>query len=103
MLRPLLSMFFWVVVARWGYAEIKLNLPGLVPFIDHSLQQIQIPTHDKWPSQAELLGAAQNVMAAIQNKPVNEGAKQFSFNQSDFFGTMLLTENSSKKADSERF
>lgn len=51
MIRILFSLCFWVIIARWSYAEIKLLLPSAVPVIDYALDTIQIPTHDKWNAQ----------------------------------------------------
>ncbi len=47
-MRYLLSMFIWVVIARWGYAELTLMAPEAIPAIDSALEVVQIPTHDKW-------------------------------------------------------
>lgn len=47
-MRILFSLFFWVMVARWGYAELQLSLPGLIPYVDRAVQAMTIPTHDQW-------------------------------------------------------
>ena len=62
-------MFFWVVVARWGYAEVKLGLPDLIPSIDYALEQIQIPTHDHWPPKAEILAYANRLLDSLSEAP----------------------------------
>jgi len=48
MLRLAFSICCSVVIARWVYHEVQLTAPQLVPYIDYSLERIQIPTHDKW-------------------------------------------------------
>ena len=48
MFRLLLSISLSVVIARWAYQEVELCVPQLVPYIDYSLERVQIPTHDKW-------------------------------------------------------
>lgn len=48
MVRFLVSCFFYVAVARWGYAEVALSFPSALPTINGALQVFQIPTHDRW-------------------------------------------------------
>ncbi len=52
MIRFTLAMIFYVVVARWGYAEMQLSMPSLVPVLDSVMSHVQIPTHDHWPKEA---------------------------------------------------
>lgn len=49
--RIVLSCCFWVIAARWIYAEVQILLPSAIPTIDYALEHIQIPTHDKWPKE----------------------------------------------------
>jgi hypothetical protein len=51
MVRLLFTMFMWVTVARWLYAEAELSAPFLVPVVDSVLEVVQIPTHDNWPDE----------------------------------------------------
>ena len=51
MLRALFKLCFWVVVARWCYAEIQLVFPKAAPVIDLALEKMRLPTHDKWSSK----------------------------------------------------
>lgn len=51
MIRLLFTMFMWVTVARWLYAEASLSAPFLVPVVDSMLEVVQIPTHDQWPAE----------------------------------------------------
>lgn len=51
MVRLLFTMFMWVTVARWLYAEVELSAPFLVPAVDSLLEVVQIPTHDQWPEE----------------------------------------------------
>ncbi len=48
MIRIFFKLCFWVIIARWTYAEVQLVAPSATPAIDFALQKIQIPTHDKW-------------------------------------------------------
>lgn len=41
-------MLFWVVVARWSYAEIAQFSPALRESVDHIMEVATIPTHDQW-------------------------------------------------------
>lgn len=52
MFRILGKLCFWVLVARWGYAELQIILPSATPAIDYALENVQIPTHDKWNSES---------------------------------------------------
>ena len=52
MVRLVFSMFMWVTVARWLYAEAQLTVPGVVPAIDGLLEVVQIPTHDQWSKES---------------------------------------------------
>lgn len=47
-MRYLFSMFLWVVIARWGYAELSLMVPEAIPAIDSALEVVKIPTHNEW-------------------------------------------------------
>ncbi|MCB0330112.1 MAG: hypothetical protein KDD70_10620 [Bdellovibrionales bacterium] len=49
MLRCIVSLVFWIAVARWSYAEIELNAPQYIPLVDSLLERITPTTHDKWP------------------------------------------------------
>ncbi len=53
LLRFGLKMGFFVVTARWMYAEVALVAPGALPVIDESLKKIAIPTHDTWGEHFE--------------------------------------------------
>lgn len=66
MLKLLFKLFFWVVVARWGYAEIQLSAPALVPYVDYTLTVVQIPTHDRWPKES-IKAAIGTSIAAISS------------------------------------
>jgi len=94
MFKAIFSMIFWVVVARWGYSELQLSFPNLVPFIDYSLSRVQIPTHDKWPAKATVISFLNTVAKdwestkaeqASNSRPVHPHTKLFgaSLNQSD--------------------
>jgi len=48
MIRFLFSLFFYVILARWIYAEAVLFSPDMTPLIDGALETISVPTHDKW-------------------------------------------------------
>ena len=48
MIRFFFSFCLTVIVARWIYAEVQMTLPEVVPAIDYALENVQIPTHDKW-------------------------------------------------------
>ena len=48
MVKVLLSMTFYVVLARWMYAELNLVCPSMTSNIDKLLSAIEIPTHDNW-------------------------------------------------------
>jgi len=52
--RIVFSLCLWVVVARWGYSEMKILCPDAIPAVDYVLEHVQIPTHDKWPKEAAL-------------------------------------------------
>jgi hypothetical protein len=52
MFRILGKLCFWVLIARWGYAELQLILPSATPAIDYALENVQIPTHDKWNAES---------------------------------------------------
>ena len=64
-------MIFYVAVARWIYAEVRLVTPQVMPAIDSVLTIAQIPTHDKWDPELtnQLL-----TLAGIQ-QPNAKGAK----------------------------
>ncbi len=49
--RIVFSCLFWVIAARWVYAEVQILVPSVVPSIEYALEHIQIPTHDKWPKE----------------------------------------------------
>jgi hypothetical protein len=63
LLRFGLKMGFFVVTARWMYAEVALVAPGALPLIDRGLQKIAIPTHDTW---GEHLDAAKQIARRLQ-------------------------------------
>ena len=46
--RAVLTMFFWVIVARWSYAEIAKFSPTMRASVDSLLELATIPTHDQW-------------------------------------------------------
>lgn len=48
MIKFIFTMIFYVAVARWIYAEVRLVTPNVMPAIDRVLTVAQIPTHDKW-------------------------------------------------------
>lgn len=48
LLRFGLKMTFFVVTARWMYAEAALVAPNMLPAIDLALTKVAIPTHDTW-------------------------------------------------------
>lgn len=48
MIKFIFSMIFYVAVARWIYAEVRLVTPQVVPALDSVMTIAQIPTHDKW-------------------------------------------------------
>ncbi|MCI5065710.1 hypothetical protein MRY87_08305 [bacterium] len=56
--RLLFSCCFWVVFARWGYEEIKLFSPEIVPVVDTVLERVTPNTHDKWPEIVYVEGEA---------------------------------------------
>ncbi len=66
--RIVFSLCLWVVLARWGYSEVKLLCPPLVPYIDQTLEYVQIPTHDKWPKEQmlKLLGTVINQIKSAE-------------------------------------
>jgi hypothetical protein len=46
--RIVFSMLFWVVLARWTYAEISHASPALASSLDSLIEVATIPTHDQW-------------------------------------------------------
>lgn len=48
MIKFIFTMIFYVAVARWIYAEVRLVTPQVMPAIDKVITLAQIPTHDKW-------------------------------------------------------
>lgn len=42
------TMLFWVIVARWSYAEISNFSPSMRTSIDNLMELATIPTHDQW-------------------------------------------------------
>jgi hypothetical protein len=69
MFRFFFSLCCSVIIARWIYQEVQLAAPELVPFIDYSLDRVQIPTHDKW-----LKTALSNAVRYIDDQEVRQGA-----------------------------
>lgn len=84
-------MFLWVLIARWAYAEVKLSVPNLIPFIDYSLEQVQIPTHDQWPPKEEIMAYAQRAIDVFQAKIPTEQT-QAKLDKPAAFGANLLNE-----------
>ena len=48
MMRFFLNMAFYVIIARWMYAEVNLMVPSVAPQIDRLMSAVQIPTHNNW-------------------------------------------------------
>ena len=71
MIKFIFTMIFYVAVARWIYAEVRLVTPQVMPAMDAVLTIAQIPTHDKWDPELtkQLL-----TVAGIQ-KPTAKGSK----------------------------
>lgn len=86
-----LKMGFFVVTARWMYAEVALVAPGALPLIDRGLQKIAIPTHDTW---GEHLDAAKQIARRLQA----DDANGFFTNTGNSFRTNTDT-NSLEKGD----
>ena len=41
-------MMFWVIIARWSYAEIAKFSPAMRASVDNLMEIATIPTHDQW-------------------------------------------------------
>lgn len=41
-------MVFWVVLARWGYAEMQRLSPPMASSVDRLIEVATIPTVDQW-------------------------------------------------------
>lgn len=69
MIRLIFTMCFWVVVARWIYAETYVRFPTALPAIDYALDTVRIPTSDQWDlSQVEqVVGKIAEVHATQQS------------------------------------
>ena len=63
LLRFGLKMGFFVVTARWMYAEATLIAPSALPLVDIALEKIAIPTHDTW---GEHFATAKQFVARLQ-------------------------------------
>lgn len=52
MIRFILTMVFYVLVAQWLYSEARILAPSVIPAINTGLERLTIPTHDQWNWQA---------------------------------------------------
>lgn len=52
MIRFILTMIFYVLVAQWLYAEARILAPSVLPAINTGLDRLTIPTHDQWNWEA---------------------------------------------------
>lgn len=73
MIKFIFTMIFYVAVARWIYAEVRLVTPQVVPAIDSVLTIAQIPTHDKWDPELtnQLL-----TIAGVKSTPAKDGVRR---------------------------
>jgi hypothetical protein len=71
------TMLFWVVVARWGYAEIAQVSPVLRASIDRVMEVATIPTHDRWDMDAAK-DFASNIVASFKVEQAFAGDNDFS-------------------------
>ena len=65
--RVFFTMFFWVVVSRWTYAEISRASPALQTSVDQILELASIPTHDRWDF-TKVKELAEEMSQSIQSK-----------------------------------
>ena len=49
--RIVFSCFLWIIIGRWIYEEVKILAPSAIPAVDYVLENVQIPTHDKWSKE----------------------------------------------------
>lgn len=107
MIRILFSLFFWVLIGRWWYAEVKMVLPSATPVIDFALEKIQIPTHDKWNTKSldRFLAGAKSVgehsLASVKHTldssargSLRRSNEQFGLSSGDSKGIQRLADQS---------
>ena len=75
MIRFLISMAFYVVLARWIYAEMNLVCPSFTPSVDRILSAVQIPTHNNWHENG-IKGLVGEATAFIQRARADIEEKQ---------------------------
>ena len=69
MFRFLFTMLFYVIVARWIYAEVNVICPSVSPGIDRMLSALQIPTHNEWSKESvkQVFSSADSMIRRISH------------------------------------
>ncbi len=74
-------MLFYVVIARWMYAEAAVIVPWATPSIDRFLASVELPTHDELTRESfeKVAYSADSIIRRISNDTVSpvESCKVF--------------------------